>query len=765
MLRFTFSSIVCVLFSTLLSAQTYYWVGNGGNWSDLTHWATTSGGTLNHTELPGPENDVVFDENSFTALGQTVTIDIEESYCRDFIALNMAFLPNIQGMGFYDDLYVHGDLRIADGIACSFRNIWMQGTGEVHIATDGVNLGGQAFLWCYGNGQVHLDQPLRVANLYIFAGSFYSHGHAITASQRVNIETNSSEGVNMSTSTVSTNQWLVSNTACHFDQMTLVHGDVSNTFPGFKGGGQHYFHVIFHGAADISDSNTFDLFEALPGAVLELEGGSTQEAVQFILEGTGDNFISILSDQTGLAANLVQATGSVNGYYLNLRDNHASGGAEFTALASIDQGNVEGWSLEEIQPQDYFWVNGGGQWTDVSHWATTSGGSSFHVFPPTAIDNVFFDGNSGQGMPYAVTIPEGVYNCANLTVNGAGSDLSLNQATNSTLRLTGNLDLESDANYGFRELEMIGTDGVTLTTNGTSLGSQAALFIATNGEVTLESDIELRSMRPQAGFINFSNRTITCGFEFRIASDFVGFLNLANANVNTRAYQFIGDDSVLDVSNTHFTITGSLHGFGNSFDHITIDGSQIGQLVRLHSGFTVNTLTVLPGTQLELESVYTYTVENLTLVGTAEDPIVITASMPGVEAFISKSSGTVDAQYLELTDNHAIGGAEFNAYNSIENSNVSGWNIEGETPISVDQVNVEHQVRLYPNPSSGGVVTVNTADSDAIAIYNLQGQCVQRQGAFGATESLAIDQIAPGSYRVVFFNQDAVVAVHHLIVQ
>ena len=755
-----------MLFSTLLSAQTYYWVGNGGNWSDLSHWATTSGGSTNHTELPGTENDVVFDENSFTALGQTVTIDLENSYCRDFNTLEVEFMPTIQGVGFYDELNIYGDLLIGSNTTISFRVALLMGDGEVHIATNGVSLGGQTFLRCAGGGEYHLDDALTVANLYIYTGSFYSHGHNITATQRVYVQTDDVEGVYMSTSTLSTDQWMVTTTTpCDFDQMTLIHGEVSNFHKDFMGGGQHYFHVVFHGEAEISDDNTFDLFEALPGAVLELEAGSTQEAVQFIFEGTGDNFISILSDQTGLAANLVQATGSVNGYYLDLRDNHASGGAEFTALASIDQGNVEGWSLEEIQPQDYYWVGGTGQWTDVSHWATSSGGSTTYPFPPTAIDNVFIDGNSGDGGPYTVTIPAGIYNCDNLTVNGAGSDLSLNQAANSTLRLTGNLDLESDANYGFRELEMIGTDGVTLTTNGTSLGSQAALFIATNGEVTLESDLELRSMRPQAGFINFSNRTITCGFEFRIASDFVGFLNLANANVNTRAYQFIGDDSVLDVSNTHFTITGSLHGFGNSFDHITIDGSQIGQLVRLHSGFTVNTLTVLPGTQLELESVYTYTVENLTLVGTAEEPIVITASMPGVEAFISKSSGTVDAQYLELTDNHAIGGAEFNAYNSIENSNVSGWNIEGETPISVDQVNVEHQVRLYPNPSSGGAVTINTADSDAIAIYNLQGQCVQRQRAIGATESLTIDQIAPGSYRVVFFHQDAVVAVHHLIVQ
>ena len=764
MLRSTVLSLACALFSSLLSAQTYYWVGNSGNWSDLSHWATTSGGTTNHTELPGPENDVVFDENSFTALGQTVTIDLESSYCRDFNTLDVEFLPTIQGVGFYDELNIHGDLLIGANTTIDFRVVLLMGADEVHITSNGVNLGPQIFLRSAGGGEYHLDDALSVANLYIYTGSFYSHGHDITATQRVYIQTSDVQGVYMSTSTVSTNQWLIGTTTpCDFDQMTLIHGEVSNSFPGFTGGGQHYFHVIFHGEAEISDDNTFDLFEALPGAVLELEGGSTQEAVQFILEGTGDNYISILSDETGLAAELVQATGSVNGYYLNLRDNHASGGAEFTALASIDQGNVEGWSLEEIQPQDYYWVGGSGQWTDVSHWATSSGGNEFHPFTPSAIDNVFFDGNSGEGTPFTVTIPEGIYNCDDLTVNGTNGELTLTQMTNSTLRLNGNLDLENGATYNLRELEMIGTDGVTINANGASLGNQAALFIATNGDVTLASDIQLRSMRPQSGFIDFSNRTITCSFEFRIAADYLGLLDLTNANIHTRIYQFVGDDDVLALTGSGITATGSFYGAGNTYNDLTFDGSNADQ-VSLFSGFTANTVTVVAGTSLVLESIYTFAAENFVLEGTSEAPIAISASTQGVEAYFSKSSGTVEAQYLTLTDNHAIGGAEFNAYNSVETTNVEGWNVEGETPISVEQLDQENLVRVYPNPSNG-VVTLNTLHCDAMAIFNLQGQCVHRQRATGTVETLTTDQLAPGSYRVVFFNQDAMIATHHLIVQ
>lgn len=764
MLRSTALSLAFVLFSTLLSAQTYYWVGNSGNWSDLSHWATTSGGTSYHTELPGPENDVVFDENSFTALGQTVTIDLEYSYCRDFNTLDVEFLPTIQGVGFYDELNIYGDLLVGPNTIISFRVALLMGDGEVHITTNGVNLGGQTFLRCAGGGEYHLDDPLSVANLYIYTGSFYSHGHDITATQRVYIQTNDVQGVYMSTTTLSTDQWMVTTTTpCDFDQMTLIHGEVANFHIDFMGGGQHYFHVIFHGEAEISDDNTFDLFEALPGAVLELEGGSTQEAVQFILEGAGDNFISILSDQTGLAAELVQATGSVNGYYLDLRDNHASGGAEFTALASIDQGNVDGWNLEEIQPQDYYWVGGSGQWTDVSHWATSSGGNEFHPFTPSAIDNVFFDGNSGEGTPYTVTIPEGVYNCDDLTVNGTGGELTLTQMTNSTLRLNGNLDLESGATYNLRELEMIGADGVTINTNGASLGNQAALFITTNGDVTLASDIQLRSMRPQSGFIDFSNRTIACSFEFRIAADYLGLLDLTDANIHTRIYQFVGEDDVLALTGSHIIATGSFYGAGNTYNDLTFDGSNADQ-VSLFSGFTANTVTVVAGTSLVLESIYTFAAENFVFEGTSEAPIAITASTEGIEAYFSKSSGTVEAQYVELTDNHAVGGAEFNAYNSIENTNVAGWNVEGETPISVEQVSVENPVRVYPNPTNGPF-TLNTAGCDEIFLFNLQGQCVYRQRVNGASESLTIDRIAPGSYRVVFFNQDAMIATQHLIVQ
>ena len=74
-LKLTFLSLLLfVSVNNIYSQSTYYWVGGIGNWSDLTHWATTSGGSIKHTIVPSQINNVVFDVNSFTASGQIVSM-------------------------------------------------------------------------------------------------------------------------------------------------------------------------------------------------------------------------------------------------------------------------------------------------------------------------------------------------------------------------------------------------------------------------------------------------------------------------------------------------------------------------------------------------------------------------------------------------------------------------------------------------------------------------------------------------------------------
>ena len=52
-----------------------FWVGGTGNWSSTAHWSTSSGGSTG-ASVPTISDDVIFDVNSFSGSGQTVSIDV-----------------------------------------------------------------------------------------------------------------------------------------------------------------------------------------------------------------------------------------------------------------------------------------------------------------------------------------------------------------------------------------------------------------------------------------------------------------------------------------------------------------------------------------------------------------------------------------------------------------------------------------------------------------------------------------------------------------
>ena len=92
--------------TTNLSAADYYWVGGSGNWADISHWATTSGGVITYSQVPTADDNVYFDANSFTGPGQVVTINNENIFG------SLAFIPDM-----VVDLSGQVRFRIASGSA------------------------------------------------------------------------------------------------------------------------------------------------------------------------------------------------------------------------------------------------------------------------------------------------------------------------------------------------------------------------------------------------------------------------------------------------------------------------------------------------------------------------------------------------------------------------------------------------------------------------------------------------------------------------
>ncbi|MBL0310936.1 MAG: PKD domain-containing protein [Bacteroidetes bacterium] len=94
---------------------------------------------------------------------------------------------------------------------------------------------------------------------------------------------------------------------------------------------------------------------------------------------------------------------------------------------------------------------------------------------------------------------------------------------------------------------------------------------------------------------------------------------------------------------------------------------------------TFNNLTFSPGHEYTLTNGTTQTINgDLNISGSGGFPIRIQSSVAGSRATFSKSSGTVCADYIRISDNQATGGATFNAgTNSQDLGNNIGWNFPG----------------------------------------------------------------------------------------
>ena len=72
---FTF---LLILFTFQLYAADYYWVGGGGNWSDINHWRLGSSSGSIASIVPSAGDNVVFGPNAgfgTTAVDKTVTLN------------------------------------------------------------------------------------------------------------------------------------------------------------------------------------------------------------------------------------------------------------------------------------------------------------------------------------------------------------------------------------------------------------------------------------------------------------------------------------------------------------------------------------------------------------------------------------------------------------------------------------------------------------------------------------------------------------------
>lgn len=354
-----------LLVSASSFAQDFFWVGNSGAWSDYSnHWATTSGGSTFHASVPTNSNNVYFDANSFDTDGQIIDIDMTAN-CNDMDWTGVTNTPLIDAnIATEDSLCIYGNLTFTNNVNKNLLRVLLYANNvDNNIYTGETNLGSfsQFQIWADGTGSVNLMDSLRANYITMCRGTFNTNNHPINCAQDFSFYSDSdSKIVNLGSSNLHIKTWNALNTSnltLNAETSTIYSTNASR----FRGRGFTYNDVIIYknGVCMLEDNNTFNTLTILAGTSIELDDNSTQTVNQLIVNGAEGDSISFYTETAGVTATISQATGTVDGTYLKLQDNIATGGAVFNAFGSNDMGNNTGWNIIATLPMAGIYTIGG----------------------------------------------------------------------------------------------------------------------------------------------------------------------------------------------------------------------------------------------------------------------------------------------------------------------------------------------------------------------------------------------------------------------
>lgn len=343
-----------------------------------------------------------------------------------------------------------------------------------------------------------------------------------------------------------------------------------------------------------------------------------------------------------------------------------------------------------------YWVGGSGYWSDATnHWATSSGGSPGAGNLPISSDDVFIDTNSGFGAGGTITTDVGSPEIHNFTsTTGNAYTINFVELPDKLFYLNGSIVLESTLSLGnLRVLILQSSSSETITSNGFEF--QCELDIASSGTFTLQDNLaSTAEIYHYGGTFDANDKDITAwdyytdnsvpGVTLNMGS---GTWILTGDDVNGPDPPFTIDTSLGDVtvnaegSTIKLTNTSvenkTFAGAGHTFNNVWIAGNGTGSFIFTGSN-TFNDLKIDAGNTVKFTESTTTTVTSFTAVGTAGNLIILDSVDGATQHTLSKTSGIVDCDYLNLSNSNATGGAAWYAgWHSLDTTNNDGWIFQG----------------------------------------------------------------------------------------
>jgi len=321
--NFNMKKIITIILLLMTGAVTsypadYFWVGGSGNWSEISHWAITSGGTTTHLVVPTQDDDVYFDANSFNQNGSIVRIN-SSAVCKSMNWTGASNNPTLAGD--FNNLRIYGSLTLIPAMNLTFAGqIYFESINLGNtIRTAGKQLKYNVTFNGTGGGWTLQDKLDVTGNITLINGNFYTNNQPLACSRFVSNNTNPrilNLGSSVITLTGNGNnpEWNINSSYLNFSagsSKLIFTGSSLNIVPG--NGLIYYFVTIedttsthtlndsssyrrfeFKGNGIIMKNNYFDTLIFAPGKIYELNSSKVQiigNSLKAVGNCTGSVFI------------------------------------------------------------------------------------------------------------------------------------------------------------------------------------------------------------------------------------------------------------------------------------------------------------------------------------------------------------------------------------------------------------------------------------------------------------------------------------------
>lgn len=694
-----FVLVISMLFLVFSSnAADYFWVGGTGDWSDTNSWSATSGVPLAIGTLPTATDNVIFDGASGLAgVGDIVTMDVAVVVNDfDFSAVGNSFTFSsalasieIQGSLLSNGMPFtwNGDIEMNSLIAGNF------------ILSNGTNWDNDFHI--IGTEQVTISDLLsNVADFYVDNGGLLAIGTSLLCNDFYSNTTNT-RSIDFSSSSVFINglNWTIDPTSLTMD---MIVSDLNLTNTGsvnFNGGSQAYSNVLSASSSlTVTGDNSFQLASLATSSVLTLENGSQQQMDSLVVSGTCAALTTINSVNPALAVASIEKTGYsvLNSSNLSINNvDGVTGGGQSYNIALSDTTNSNNWTFTGTK---YYWINDGGDWSDINHWSFNSGGPAIAGCIPGRQDLVFFDDSSFVTVNDTVFVDVesdfGYMDWSTVTNNPS-------LKTNTTLHAYGDVVLNPN-------MTITGTDFGINFNNSSDLTSANAIvdcFMLVNmsddlDSLTLMDNLTItndKSLVMQRGEFHTNSYQLIVGaiIAFDLPSIDNKKIQLYNSRVEIIARLSIAsglNEFIFNAGNSHVFVGDTsydnaiISDMPITFWDLTLDYSSANQFDQVVSGnsFQYNKLEILEGSHIFFDSLSNHTInDSLLIIGNCKDSIYLTSSNTALQAIFNKTTAVdVIAEGIAFNGIEAGNAGLTASFSQDVGNNNTGWTIDNSPPVT-----------------------------------------------------------------------------------